>query len=394
MHAVLLKFHGELPEDPDSCRAIIRELLTVWCREFATAGSIQKRVLNHGKQNVAYVPDMDGLNYMHVVGMKLCALLDNHTMPMYDEHNIEIDVYSAAPQLRTSTCEIREMDWDQVADLLTALQIEMPNLVFATKDNSTHLKINIKIDVLKVLVMCLKRVGFLTQRYWKVDPAKLPKQKQRKDGPDEDEQEELAEQELTRVNKHGVTEHGWSYIERHNIVQVFDALHALTSVTLAFCDCEIVNDDDPECTAEIIENMTEHHREVSLDRFYEISMISDINPGMIAQYKHRHQEVFHSVSQVVYYNWPSYQRHKQKKFADIMQDRAAVNILPLLAEMFPTIPILYEHDGALSREAHSKHTFSWALINANIFLVTENLKIYYSDDIMRLCSLFQKSSKT
>ena len=56
------------------------------------------------------------------------------------------------------TCEIREMDWDQLADLLTALQIEMPNLVFATKDDPTDLKINIKIDVLKVLVMCLKRV--------------------------------------------------------------------------------------------------------------------------------------------------------------------------------------------------------------------------------------------
>lgn len=390
----MLEFDKDFPENDAECRAHLRKLLQIWVHEFTTSANIQKRVLNHGKKNITYIPDMDGFNYMHVVGIKLCARLNAHMLAMYNEHNIKTDVYAVAPQLQTSMCEIREMDWDQLADLVTALQLEMPNLVYSSRNSENKLEIIVKIDLLKILVMCLKRAGFWMQNYWKTD-TRAKSAQESDDDSKSDDNENMDNQQgknsfkpSNTAPKHACTEHGWSYVERHNIVQVLDALHALVPVTLAFDNSTIVHNENAASTSNILENMTEHHREVSLDKFYEISMISDINPGMISQYKHRHQEVFHSVSQVVYYNWPSYQRHKQQSFKEIMDKRCAVNILPLIAEMFPTVPVLYEHDGALSREAHTKHKFSWALINTSVFLVTKTLDIYYSDDIMQLCALF------
>lgn len=393
IYASLLEFDRDFPDDDAECRTHIRKLLGIWVHEFKTCGNIQKRVLNHGKKNITYVPDMDGFNYMHVVAIKLCSRLNSHVLAMYNEHNIQTDVYAIAPQLQTSMCEIREMDWDQLSDLVTALQLEMPNLVYSSRNSENKLEIIVKIDLLKILVMCLKRAGFWIQNYWKKDTRATDGESEEDSECDENDENGNSGEQSKLINtapKHACTEHGWSYVERHNIVQVLDALHALMTVTLAFYDSTIVHHENAASTSNILENMTEHHREVSLDKFYEISMISDINPGMISQYKHRHQEVFHSVSQVVYYNWPSYQRHKQKSFKEIMDKRSAVNILPLIAEMFPTVPVLYEHDGALSCEAHSKHQFSWALINTNVFLVTKTLDIYYSDDIMQLCALFNK----
>ena len=404
-HNVLSSFTVDFPEDAEKCRLHIRQLLCLWCKEFMTAANIQKKVLNHGRQKNVAVNDMDGFNEMHVVGMKLCAMMHQHNLEMYITHDIQSEVYAHAEQLQTSTCEIRDMTWDQLMDLVTALQIEMPNLIYSsdssdsadssettesetTESNTPHaITIIMKVDVLKILVLCLKRVGYWIQTYWK------PQANETTDADAQHSSEDLLLQavpleQMRDASKHSCTESGWLYVERHSIVQMLDALHALLSVTLAYYDCTIVDSDDSSVIEEILQNMTEHHREVSLDKFYEISMISDINPGMISQYKHRHQEVFHSVSQVVYYNWPSYQRHKQIKFDDIMGQRTPINILPLLTEMFPTVPVIYEHDGALCKTVHAKHAFSWALINSNIFLVTRDMKLYYHRDIMKLCAVF------
>lgn len=396
MHDILLNFTQELPDDDEACTSHIRRLLCLWSNEFMTAANIQKKILNHGKQKNIVVNDMDGFNEMHVVGIKLSAMLHKRNFGMYTTHDVNQEVYAHAQQLQTSTCEIRHMTWNQLMDLVTALQIEMPNLIYdeasetSSPDTNSHNKtsnIIMKVDVLKILVLCLTRVGYWVQTYWKPEDDNTT-QEDVHSAPKDVLLEAVPLQQTRDASDYARTDGGWLYVERHNIVKMLDALHALLSIVLAFYGCTYVETSDSTAIDDILQNMTEHHREVSLDKFYEISMISDINPGMISQYKHRHQEVFHSVSQVVYYNWPSYQRHKQIKFDAIMSLRTPINMLPLLTEMFPTVPVIYEHDGALCRKVHSKHAYSWALINSNIFLVSRDMKLYYHKDIMQMCAIF------
>jgi hypothetical protein len=171
----------------------------------------------------------------------------------------------------------------------------------------------------------------------------------------------------------------------HAVVQLLDACHAMGSIMLALLDGEIVPGDEPGVAA-LLADMTEHHREVTLDRFYELSMLAAIHPGMIAQYKHRHQEVFHSISQVVYYNWPSYNRERQAAFPDIIAERRAPNLLPLVLEMLGTVPVLCEHTGALHAPTHAAHACAFVLVGRFYALVTRDLRVLLHTDALVLAA--------
>jgi hypothetical protein len=132
-----------------------------------------------------------------------------------------------------------------------------------------------------------------------------------------------------------------------------------------------------------------HHREASNETFVTHSITSDCVVGTVAQYAHRFSHLFHSVSQTIYYNHPTYARQTQLPIAMLQRENApSVNVLPLLTELRPDIPVLFEHTGAGCRKQHAKHAWSWVFwshfVQLLVLLVDAEMRSYVAAHIRTL----------
>ena len=295
---------------------------------------------------------MMGLNDMHIIGMLLCTQLHKLNPATYTEFDIE-HIYQRVPRLRVHSHCLQDMSWNCLQDLLTALQLEIKN--FMRQDMQ-----DCPIDFGELLICLMCRAGFFIAHKWPCSNAG------------------------TKIDYVDVLDSGMQ-IAQHAIALFLDCLHTVGAV--AYMLAQQNNTDNlvklstqAQIYKEICDNISEHHREVTLDSFYEQSMVSDLYPGSIVQYKHRHQAVFHSISQVVYFNWPAYARKKQLSFEEIMQQRQYTNLVCLLCEMYPDIPVLYEHTGALCASCHAVHALAWVCIAGYWGLFDRQSNCYYNKD--------------
>jgi hypothetical protein len=86
------------------------------------------------------------------------------------------------------------------------------------------------------------------------------------------------------------------------------------------------------------------HVEATLDYFYEHTMRWDLPPGAVLCYQHEFVGMFNSISQVVYYNYPDYERRMQLEWGLIATgDHAIYSLAPVLS-LYPDIEIIYEEE--------------------------------------------------
>ena len=69
-----------------------------------------------------------------------------------------------------------------------------------------------------------------------------------------------------------------------------------------------------------------------------------------------------------------------------MHKPTCLHLLPLLTEMYPDVPCLYEHTGALILDKHAKHDLAWVVMSDFIALVTRDLTIYTGKDPVLMLS--------
>ena len=166
---------------------------------------------------------------------------------------------------------------------------------------------------------------------------------------------------------------------------ILDALHSIMSLHALLTRAEIV-----EPPQEMVE-ITGHHKEASAETFFSLSMTSDCMPGSVVQYVHKFAYLFHSISQVVYYNFPTYNRQRQLTLADLQQTNVnAVNMLPLLTELRPDIPVFCEHTGAGCLHIHKKHKWSWVMWTHFVFLLDGDMNVYTAKDLRSLLQLTEE----
>ena len=166
---------------------------------------------------------------------------------------------------------------------------------------------------------------------------------------------------------------------------ILDALHSMMSLHALLARAEFV-----EPSSELLE-ITGHHKEASAETFFSLSMTSDCMPGSVVQYVHKFAYLFHSISQVVYYNFPTYNRQRQLALADLQQANVnAVNMLPLLTELRPDIPVFCEHTGAGCVGTHKQHKWSWVLWTHFVFLLDADMNVYAAKDLRTLLELTGK----
>lgn len=326
-----LKEHAHVPLDECS------KLLVCWLQDFDR--SVQ--------------PADDTLfNQMHVVGMALCAVVQQ-TMTMEPQ---QYDFISAlghfAPRIALSSVPICEMSWRQVSDVVATLQIEFGTLFEPKARGGFHCCVKIQ----RLLLELMSRVGFYLTRDWKAAPAS------------EGTLEEL--QGIAHTDAEG-----WMSICDDQKVQILDAIHSLGSASWFMLSAQAV----PEPTHDLID-LHNHHREASLDEFYTMSEVADTPVGAVVQYAHKFRHLFHSTSQVIFYHFPSYVRRKQVSLSALQADTAeAIAVLPLLQQIDPTIPVLHEHTGAGFREMHAKSKWQWVVFGKVVLLSDSNMKVYHGN---------------
>lgn len=64
-----------------------------------------------------------------------------------------------------------------------------------------------------------------------------------------------------------------------------------------------------------------------------------------------------------------------------------MNLLPLLLELAPHVPVLYEHTGAGHAPTHAQHEWAWVLWAGFVLLVDAKMQVSAACDVRALAAL-------
>ena len=332
----------ELLEGADAPpRAELQRLLDVWVEEYDRGAKADAE---------------DGCNLMHVVGAALCVLLHRCEASAPADapaDDLRAALGPAAARVLLSAKPLAAYDIEELHALVTALQLEFAALYVLDSAGYAAL-----VDVELICVRLLARLGALLASHEQTDPTQPPP--------------------AAVLGLLDVDEHGNCSVRVDTLVYMLDALHSMLGLHALLTRAEMLPAGAPV-------ELHAHHREASNETFFTHSMTSDCVVGTIAQYAHRFAHLFHSVSQAVYYNFPSYARQTQLPLAALQRAGApAVNVLPLLTELSPDIPVLFEHTGAGCRARHACHKRCWVLWSRFVLLVDADMRSFAAADIRTL----------
>ena len=133
-----------------------------------------------------------------------------------------------------------------------------------------------------------------------------------------------------------------------------------------------------------------HHISASLDTFYSISMQYDLMPGARLQYMHEFSGMYNSVTQVVYFHQPDYQRRMQLELDDILSGDHAINTLPCVMQLYP-IPDLYYEDSNFATFTPGKKgdgKWHWLVVSGLVFLIDDKGVILHSSNVRSLANIY------
>ena len=294
---------------------------------------------------------------MQIVGLTLCELL--HTYYHAPTTNMQDILGEHMDQIILTQSPVEKFTWQEIVDTLTTLQLEMKNFLHF---NETGYHISIDLSVMAMLLM--KRVGFFVKYKVSVDTSC------------DTTNTEVAHGILERIDD------TWAHVHVKSLCEFLTGLNALLSIVNFALNAKMLS--VTHDATETIQ-LRNHHREASLDDFYQISMICDLLPGSIVQYKNKFSHLFHSISQVVYFHYPQYARKVQAPLDVITSDKSlGANVLPLLMQFQPDIPVLFEHTGAAKQAAHAKHKWSWCCFSNVILLVSAEHGPFCARDLRSL----------
>ena len=189
-----------------------------------------------------------------------------------------------------------------------------------------------------------------------------------------------------------VGETEWYVVSAQARKECFDILHVLMRLFFILLDAEAVAVHN-DVVMKYVRELSAYQYEASLHDFYNFSMVSDCLPASILIYKHDFKEMFNDPSQVLYFHQPTYTRQRQVEFDSILSASAAnINVLPLILQIKPDVPVLFEHTGACSSTACSAAPWSWILLHKNIVLCDKNGKYYVAKDIYVLFAFLMQQS--
>lgn len=292
---------------------------------------------------------------MHLFGLGLCYVFHTHDplgSRQYSAHN-ELGEFH---MLLTNGIDVRECSWLQMRQLVVSLQTSYASLLTYER----LIGYDCKVDVSNYILKLMSRVGALlaTMFLWDTVPP----------------EEQVG---LSEYYEHEAD--GYHIVKPAAAVELIDVLHTLMRLVLTLLHAT------PVGAASCKPDLTQFHHEASLDDFYQLATARDCMPGSIVAYKNKFAGLFHDVSQVAYYLFPTYTRPVQKAMTDLLLEDegvAGVNILPLLMQVVPDVPVVMEHTTAATKQ----HKWSWLVWHEHILLCQEDGNIYCADSVFDLFS--------
>lgn len=144
----------------------------------------------------------------------------------------------------------------------------------------------------------------------------------------------------------------------------------------------------------------------SLDEFYRLSMYYDMRVGSILQYRHEFTGMFHSITQVMYWNNPCYERRRQLPQADILRGEQAESILPLVTQLYPDVRVLLEDDplprgfpapgsatewDAATPMPRGNEDWIWIVLPGRVYLACSTGHVFYCRNMIPTLNLLHRS---
>lgn len=338
----------------DSIRSEIPGLISHWLHEFDRAAAL---------------PAGSEYNSMHAFGMGVCVLMhhtDASELTSFDSVRELRDWYN-----RVCVCDApwHSLTWRGVHHIVLSIQLEFGNL-FRIQDGFMSV-----LPVDRIIMCLMQRVGCLMCHDYRHDDCEQTQGAHANTQHDMDNVQLLVD----------VDAQNWRTPRPEAVRQLLLALHTVLGAFCLFMHSEYIPAPDAANPTTVLEDF---HRESSMDDFYELAMIATVPLGSIVQYKDKFRHLFHSVSQVVYYHFPAYQRTKQLTIEQLQQEDTAVeHLLPLIQQLHPMVPVLYEHTGAGLREAHERHPFAWVVLGSYVVLVDRQMQSYAAKDLRSLLRL-------
>jgi hypothetical protein len=328
------------------------ELMTACENDSASTESAKRLVLTWINYSCPDAHDGDEYNDMHAFGFGLAYMLSK-----YDALQIRHRRWENLPAaLATQGCSVHEYSCQQCLAFLRVLQADYGSVL--QFDASVGYETDIDLTLLLLVVM--QRLGDHLREQVRMTP-------------------EQAEKHAVYELLVGETE--WYVVGAQTRIECFDLLHVLMRLCFVLLDAEAVSV-DAEVVKGYLQEFSPFQHEASLHDFYNLSMVMDCLPASIIMYKHTYKEMFNDPSQVMYFHQPTYKRPRQLEFENIISMSARdVNVLPIITQIKPDVPILFEHSGACSSSACSAEPWSWLVIHKHIVLCDSNGKYYVAKNI-------------
>jgi hypothetical protein len=185
----------------------------------------------------------------------------------------------------------------------------------------------------------------------------------------------------------------WYIVSAQTRKECFDILHVLMRLFFLLLDAKPVEVED-ELIVKYVKELSPFQYEASLHDFYNFSMVADCTPASILVYKHKYKEMFNDPSQVIYFHQPTYTRQRQIDFESITTLSAGdINVLPIILQIKPDVPVFFEHTGACNSTACSAEPWSWLVIHRHILLCDSNGKYYVAKNIYVLFAYLMSKSE-
>ena len=290
---------------------------------------------------------------MHLFGLGLCYVLCTHDPLGTRKYNAR-DELGDFHKMLTNDIDLHACTWLELRQLVLSLQTSYTKLVTYERFGGY----DCNVDVSNYVLCLMTRVGVLlgTMYLW----------------------DTLSVEEQVRFSDHYEHEaDGYYIVKASACVEVMDVLHSFMRLVLTLMHAT------PVGAATSRPQITQFHHEASLDDFYQLATARDCLPGSILAYKHQFHGLFHDVSQVAYYLYPTYSRPVQKPMADFVAGSVAgIHVLPLLMQVAPDVPVFFEHTFTKS----TQHKWAWLVWHDHILLVHDDGAVYCAESVYDLFS--------
>jgi hypothetical protein len=134
------------------------------------------------------------------------------------------------------------------------------------------------------------------------------------------------------------------------------------------------------------------HVEAALDVFYEHTMRWDLPPGAVLCYQHEFVGMFNSISQVVYYNFPDYERRRQLEWSVVATGKHAIYSLAPLLSLYPDVQLIFEEEPLHcipGKEGVEPSNVGWRMMLTPgvLYMLSPTGEVFYHENVCELISV-------